>query len=517
MTASTPEEQRIALFIDFENIAIGVRDAHYRRFDINLVIERLVEKGKILAKRAYADWGRYGEYRRSFHEAAVELIEVPQKSVGGKNSADIRLVVDAMDMSFQKEHIDCFCIASGDSDFSPLVSKLKENDKYVIGLGVKNSTSDLLMENCDEFIFYEDLVRRQEKPAVVIPNIPEKLQEAFSILVDSVVALQLENKGALWGSMVKETMKRKKPSFNETYYGFRSFSSLLEDAQRRGVVTLRRDQKSGSYIVEDLGAAARGDGSIVPPRASEVEAVAASVPPSEPGSNGNGNGNGSSTGNGHGGYRNEPRSDREPRGDRRPSVPAPPIVAASIVAVPPAASAAGAPSVSAAPGPDDALIGAEIETPDGEAPSRPRRRRGGRGRGRGREGREGSERDSRPDLEARGEDNPLPLDEDSNPSIPTVPEAAAAYKDVVERMSATNAPVFVESPAPAAPVSSDAPPARAESTRPAESVRAAEAEAAEPEPVAVAALPTPRPAPPVAPVDPSKASFSLLGWLKGGG
>ena len=253
MTANTPEEQRIALFIDFENIAIGVRDAHYRRFDINLVIERLVEKGKILAKRAYADWGRYGEYRRSFHEAAVELIEVPQKSVGGKNSADIRLVVDAMDMSFQKEHIDCFCIASGDSDFSPLVSKLKENDKYVIGLGVKNSTSDLLMENCDEFIFYEDLVRRQEKPAVVIPNIPEKLQEAFSILVDSVVALQLENKGALWGSMVKETMKRKKPSFNETYYGFRSFSSLLEDAQRRGVVTLRRDQKSGSYIVEDLG------------------------------------------------------------------------------------------------------------------------------------------------------------------------------------------------------------------------------------------------------------------------
>jgi uncharacterized LabA/DUF88 family protein len=498
LTANTPEEQRIALFIDFENIAIGVRDAHYRRFDINLVIERLVEKGKILAKRAYADWGRYGEYRRSFHEAAVELIEVPQKSVGGKNSADIRLVVDAMDMSFQKEHIDCFCIASGDSDFSPLVSKLKENDKYVIGLGVKNSTSDLLMENCDEFIFYEDLVRRQEKPAVVIPNIPEKLQEAFSILVDSVVALQLENKGALWGSMVKETMKRKKPSFNETYYGFRSFSSLLEDAQRRGVVTLRRDQKSGSYIVEDLGAAARGDGSIVPPRASEVEAVAASVPPSENGSNGNGSANGG----GSIGNRNEPRVDREPRGDRRPSAPAPPGVAASTPAASPAPNPAAALPYSEAPGSDDALMGGETESPDGEAPTRPRRRRGGRGRGRGRDGREGTERDSRPDLEARGEDIPLPLDQDSNPSLPTVPEAAAAYKDMVERMTATNAPVFTEAPRPRVSEAAAALPAIPLGPAPSE---------------APAAAPAPRPAPPVAPVDPSKASFSLLGWLKGGG
>jgi hypothetical protein len=173
--------------------------------------------------------------------------------VGGKNSADIRLVVDAMDMSFQKEHINCFVVASGDSDFSPLVSKLKENNKYVIGLGVKNSTSDLLIENCDEFIFYEDLVRVQQRPLPVISGAPEKLQECFSLLVDAVVALQRENKEVLWGSMVKETMKRKKPSFNETYYGFRTFSHLLEDAQRRGIVILRRDQRSGSYIVEDLG------------------------------------------------------------------------------------------------------------------------------------------------------------------------------------------------------------------------------------------------------------------------
>jgi uncharacterized LabA/DUF88 family protein len=258
LAVSTQDEQRLALFIDFENIAIGVRDAHYRKFDVNLVLERLLDKGKLLSKKAYADWSRYSDYKRSFHEAAIELIEVPQKSVGGKNSADIRLVVDAMDMSFQKEHINCFVVCSGDSDFSPLVSKLKENNKYVIGLGVKNSTSELLIENCDEFIFYEDLVRVQQRPMPVLAGgaLPEKLQDCFNLLVDSVSALQRENKEVLWGSMVKETMKRKKPSFNETYYGFRSFSHLLEDAQRRGIVTLRRDQKSGSYIIEDLGAAA---------------------------------------------------------------------------------------------------------------------------------------------------------------------------------------------------------------------------------------------------------------------
>jgi len=261
-------EQRLALFIDFENIAIGVRDAHYRKFDVNLVLERLLDKGKLLVKKAYADWSRYSDYKRSFHEAAIELIEVPQKSVGGKNSADIRLVVDAMDMSFQKEHINCFVIASGDSDFSPLVSKLKENNKYVIGLGVKNSTSDLLLENCDEFIFYEDLVRGQQRPMPQIGNVPEKVAEVFSLLVDSVLALQRENKEVLWGSMVKETMKRKKPSFNETYYGFRTFSHLLEDAQRRGIVELRRDQKSGSYVVEDLGSA--GIGTARPEQAGPV-------------------------------------------------------------------------------------------------------------------------------------------------------------------------------------------------------------------------------------------------------
>jgi uncharacterized LabA/DUF88 family protein len=257
LAVNAQDEQRLALFIDFENIAIGVRDAHYRKFDVNLVLERLLEKGKVLSKKAYADWSRYSDYKRSFHESAIELIEVPQKSVGGKNSADIRLVVDAMDMSFQKEHINCFVVCSGDSDFSPLVSKLKENNKYVIGLGVKNSTSDLLIENCDEFIFYEDLVRVQQRPMPALTgSLPEKLQDCFNLLVDAIVALQRENKEVLWGSMVKETMKRKRPSFNESYYGFRTFSHLLEDSQRRGIVMLRRDQKSGSYIIEDLGPAA---------------------------------------------------------------------------------------------------------------------------------------------------------------------------------------------------------------------------------------------------------------------
>jgi uncharacterized LabA/DUF88 family protein len=284
LAVSTQDEQRLALFIDFENIAIGVRDAHYRKFDVNLVLERLLDKGKLLVKKAYADWSRYSDYKRSFHEAAIELIEVPQKSVGGKNSADIRLVVDAMDMSFQKEHINCFVVCSGDSDFSPLVSKLKENNKYVIGLGVKNSTSDLLIENCDEFIFYEDIVRVQQRPRAAISGaLPEKLQECFDLLTDSVSALQRENKEILWGSMVKETMKRKKPSFNETYYGFRSFSHLLEDAQRRGVVSLRRDQRSGSYIIEDLGAAAKTESAEPAAEARPVE-----VPPAAEGESANG-------------------------------------------------------------------------------------------------------------------------------------------------------------------------------------------------------------------------------------
>ncbi len=270
MATNPQDEQRLALFIDFENIAIGVRDAKYSKFEINLVLERLSRRARCVVKRAYADWSRYSDYKRSFHEAAIELIEVPQKSVrrqelGGHPPGRRRHGHVA-----PKEHIDVFVVASGDSDFSPLVSKLKENNKYVIGLGVKNSTSDLLIENCDEFIFYEDLVRGQQRPMAGISNLPEKVQECFSLLIDAVLALQRENKEVLWGSMVKQTMKRKKPSFNETYYGFRTFSHLLEDAQRRGIVLLRRDQKSGSYVVEDLGS-----GAPAPALAARAEVTAA--------------------------------------------------------------------------------------------------------------------------------------------------------------------------------------------------------------------------------------------------
>ncbi len=241
-------EQRLGVFIDFENIALGVRDAQYKKFDINLVLQRLIEKGRIVFKKAYADWTRYSEYKREFHEAAIELIDIPQRAYSGKNSADIRMVVDAMDLASSKTHITTFVICSGDSDFSPLVSKLKENDKNVIGVGVKNSTSDLLISNCDEFIFYEDLVR-ETRALPSIENLPEKKRELFRLMLDSLQALVRENYDVIWGSMIKQTMQRKQPYFNESYYGYRSFSELLEDAQRLGLLSMKKDAKSGGYII----------------------------------------------------------------------------------------------------------------------------------------------------------------------------------------------------------------------------------------------------------------------------
>jgi uncharacterized protein (TIGR00288 family) len=243
-------QRNIALFIDFENIALGVREAKYERFDIELILERLLEKGKIVVKKAYSDWTRYQEYKRTFHEAAIELIDIPQRKYSGKNSADIKMVVDAMDISYSKEHLDTFVIASGDSDFSPLVSKLKENAKTVIGVGVKNSSSELLVSNCDEFIYYEDLVRVTTQEPPKIRGIPKKKAECFRLLVDAVKALIREDKDILWGSMIKETMKRKRPSFNQGYYGYNSFSELLQDAEKHKLVVLSRDDRSGSYIVE---------------------------------------------------------------------------------------------------------------------------------------------------------------------------------------------------------------------------------------------------------------------------
>jgi uncharacterized protein (TIGR00288 family) len=246
--ARTSVDQRLSLFIDFENIALGVRDAQYKKFDIHLVLQRLIEKGRIVFKKAYADWTRYAEYKREFHEAAIELIDIPQRNYTGKNSADIRMVVDAMDLVASKGHITTFVICSGDSDFSPLVSKLKENDKSVIGVGVKNSTSNLLIANCDEFIFYEDLVR-ETHALPSIDNLPKKKQEVFRLVLDSLQALRRENYDVIWGSMVKQTMQRKQPYFNESYYGYKSFSELLEDAQRNGLLTMKKDAKSGGYVV----------------------------------------------------------------------------------------------------------------------------------------------------------------------------------------------------------------------------------------------------------------------------
>ncbi len=279
--ASSSENISMALFCDFENVALGVRDAQYEKFDIKPILERLLLKGSIVVKKAYCDWERYKEFKGGMHEAAFELIEIPHVRMSGKNSADIRMVVDALDLCYTKSHVDTFVIISGDSDFSPLVSKLRENNKLVIGVGVKNSTSDLLMSNCDEFIFYDDLVReadakrnavkkRTAKPAA--KSAPKKgkeeapheekesseeearKQEALDLTLETIDALIAE-RGAgeqLWGSMVKQALKRRKPGFTESYYGFKSFSDLLEEAQARKLLELQRDEKSGGYILRVL-------------------------------------------------------------------------------------------------------------------------------------------------------------------------------------------------------------------------------------------------------------------------
>ena len=286
--AAHAEVTSMALFCDFENIALGVRDANYDKFDIAKVLERLLLKGSIVVKKAYCDWDRYKAFKAPMHEASFELIEIPHVRQSGKNSADIRMVVDALDLCYTKSHVETFVIISGDSDFSPLVSKLRENDKVVIGVGVKNSTSDLLVTNCDEFIFYDDLVREKRRssakrpagkakpksprksaetsPAAVSaevaaapePGAPspgksdeERRDEALDLIVGTVDAL-ISERGAeekIWGSMVKQALKRRKPGFNESYYGFRSFNGMLEAAAQAGSLELERDEKSGGYVV----------------------------------------------------------------------------------------------------------------------------------------------------------------------------------------------------------------------------------------------------------------------------
>ena len=285
-----PAITNMAVFCDFENVALGVRDARFSRFDIDKVLERLLLKGSIVVKKAYCDWDRYKEFKASMHEASFELIEIPHVRMSGKNSADIRMVVDALDLCYTKSHVDTFVVVSGDSDFSPLVSKLRENNKIVIGVGVKSSTSDLLIANCDEFIYYDDLVRKEEQrrgrrktpakqaqsgakvsPGTAAASAPEPVpsdgvaaavqaprsteaerrQEAFDLVLKTIEALSEERDEdeKIWGSMIKQAIKRQRPGFNESYHGFRSFSELLEEARTQKLIELEKDEKSGGYIV----------------------------------------------------------------------------------------------------------------------------------------------------------------------------------------------------------------------------------------------------------------------------
>lgn len=266
-----PADRNLALFCDFENVALGVRDAKYPKFDIALVLGRLLVKGNVVVKKAYCDWERYKEHKPAMHEAAFELIEIPHTRQSGKNSADIRMVVDALDLCYTKDHIDTFVIISGDSDFSPLVSKLRENAKLVIGVGVKNSTSDLLMSNCDEFLYYDDLVKENKTKSGRKTSSGKKAEtqkksdtgkkkksdgdrrdDGVELVVETAEALIKERGDSVWGSMVKQTLKRRHPGFSESYYGFRSFGDLLEEAESRGLVAMELDERSGGYVIRSI-------------------------------------------------------------------------------------------------------------------------------------------------------------------------------------------------------------------------------------------------------------------------
>ena len=306
--AASPDTVSMAMFCDFENVALGVRDANYEKFDIKPVLERLLLKGSIVLKKAYCDWDRYKGFKATMHEANFELIEIPHVRQSGKNSADIRMVVDALDLCYTKSHVNTFVIVSGDSDFSPLVSKLRENAKYVIGVGVKQSTSDLLIANCDEFIFYDDLVREIQRSAarrdpkagqLAARRTPEedkqrkdeleaRKSEAVELAVATFDALVAErgDSGKIWASMLKEAIKRRKPDFNESYYGFRAFGNLLEEAQSRGLLELGRDEKSNAFVYRSSVPAAPttpGEPMVteVAPVSEEASAVLAPAPASK--------------------------------------------------------------------------------------------------------------------------------------------------------------------------------------------------------------------------------------------
>ena len=302
--AASPDTVSMAMFCDFENVALGVRDANYEKFDIKPVLERLLLKGSIVLKKAYCDWERYKGFKAAMHEANFELIEIPHVRQSGKNSADIRMVVDALDLCYTKSHVNTFVIVSGDSDFSPLVSKLRENAKYVIGVGVKQSTSDLLIANCDEFIFYDDLVREIQRSAArrdaksaphSAKRSPEedkkrkdeleaRKSQAIDLAVATFDALIAErgDSGKIWASMLKEAIKRRKPDFNESYYGFRAFGNLLEEAQSRGLLELGRDEKSGAFVYRSAAAMPRSEAPHGDAEKAEKPSPAKAQPLAEP-------------------------------------------------------------------------------------------------------------------------------------------------------------------------------------------------------------------------------------------
>ena len=247
----TLENRRLAVICDLESAALGMRESGVGQFDVDLVLERLLDKGKIVVKRAYADWDRHREIKRSFHQAGVELIEIPPTQHSGTSGAGIRIAVDTMELCYSKQHLDTFVLISGNGDLTPLVANLEANNKHVIGVGSSNSASKLLIDNCDEYLFYEDLRRKAEVPPV-LGDVDESRAEAFTLLVEAIQALMRENQQTLWGSVVKQAIQRKHPSFSESHHGYSTFSKMLEAAEAAGIIKLRKDQRSGSYVVTEF-------------------------------------------------------------------------------------------------------------------------------------------------------------------------------------------------------------------------------------------------------------------------
>jgi uncharacterized LabA/DUF88 family protein len=453
--ASSPDHISMALFCDFENVALGVRDANYDKFDIKRVLERLLLKGSIVVKKAYCDWERYKGFKAAMHEANFELIEIPHVRQSGKNSADIRLVVDALDLCYTKSHVNTFVIISGDSDFSPLVSKLRENAKYVIGVGVKQSTSDLLIANCDEFIFYDDLVRESQRQAARRDNrdnrepqqarrTPEEEQrrraeldarrsKAVEMAVETYEALVTDRDegGKIWASVLKEAIKRRNPGFNENYYGFRTFGNLLEEAKARGLLEFGRDEKSSAFVFRSSGSALPLDSTDTtrPEPPVEREEVVAPEPIQANGERGaeaeasderrrsRGGRRGSGRSGGRSGGHDERRNERRDEGPREPLAttsmePAQPVATTT----PPATSAVTTPEASAS---DSA-----------EAPkARSTRARGERSTAKPRSGRTNktdSAQATAPSPTVKAEVTPKPLDGDKAPAAEKATKKAAS-------------------------------------------------------------------------------------------